>query len=168
MEFGNDSYYDFHVNPQEGTTGYTWVVNGGVITQGQGTNWITVKTNKITGDNNINFSVSVRAEGCAASSYFVRTGWVIPGTGGATLVFNPNPATEETILTIETNSEEKTFDDSAGWELEVYDQSQLLKKKTRQMGNSAKIQTAGWKKGIYIVRVKYKDEILTGKLVVKQ
>ena len=33
---------------------------------------------------------------------------------------------------------------------------------------STKIQTSGWKEGVYMVRVKYKDEILTGKLVVKK
>ena len=169
MEFGNDSYYEFRVNLQQGATSYTWVVNGGVITQGQGTNWITVKTNKITGQSNINFAVSVRAENCSGpSNYFVRTGWVIPGTGGATLVFNPNPATEETTLTIESDSEEKTFDDSAGWELEIYDNMQKLKlKKGKVNGKEYKINASGWKEGIYLVRVKYKDEILTGKLVIQ-
>ena len=169
MEFGNDSYYDFRVNPQQGATSYTWVVGGGVITEGQGTNWITVKTNKITGDNNINFSVSVRAEGCAASSYFVRTGWVIPGTGGATLLFTPNPAIGETTLTIETTSPEESIDQAVEWDIEVYSPAQNLKEKqTNLKGKSTKIQTTGWQEGVYIVRVKYKDEILTGKLVVKK
>jgi hypothetical protein len=169
MEFGNDSYYEFHLNPQQGATSYNWVVGGGVITDGQGTNWITVKTNKITGQSNINFAVSVRAENCSGpSNYFVRTGWVIPGTGGATLVFNPNPATEETTLSIESDSDEKTFDDSAGWELEIYDNMQKLKlKNVKVNGKEYKINTSGWKEGIYLARVKYKDEILTGKLVIQ-
>lgn len=169
MEFGNDSYYEFHSNPQQGATSYNWVVGGGVITEGQGTNWITVKTNKITGQSNINFAVSVRAvNSCGSSNYFVRTGWVIPGTGGASLLFTPNPATEETILTIESDSEEKTFDDSAGWELEIYDNMQKLKLKNIKVnGKEYKINISGWKEGIYLARVKYKDEILTGKLVVK-
>ena len=144
MEFGNDSYYDFRVNPQQGATSYTWVVGGGVITEGQGTNWITVKTNKITGDNNINFSVSVRAEGCAASSYFVRTGWVIPGTGGATLLFTPNPAIGETTLTIETTSPEESIDQAVEWDIEVYSPAQNLKEKqTNLKGKSTKIQKIG-------------------------
>jgi Zn-dependent metalloprotease len=84
------------------------------------------------------------------------------------LSFSPNPTTGETTLTIETNSAEKTFDESAEWNLEVYSETQLLKtKQTSLRGRSAKIQTAGWKEGVYMVRVNYNGEVLTGKLVVK-
>lgn len=85
------------------------------------------------------------------------------------LIFTPNPTTGETTLSIESESEEKAFDDTAEWEMEIYSESQLLKeKKTSLRGKSTKIQTQGWKDGVYLVRVKYKDEILTGKLVVKK
>lgn len=171
MEFGNDSYYDFRAVPYSSTLYYNWDVDGGTITEGQGTYWITVKTQKITGDFNVNFSVGVRAGslGCGESSRFVRTGWVIPGTGGATLAFTPNPATGETTLSIETTSEDSEFDENAEWELEVYSPAQLLKEKKNNLrGKSAKIQTSGWTEGIYMVRVKYKDEVLQGKLVVKR
>ena len=47
--------------------------------------------------------------------------------------------------------------------------TQLLKtKQTGLRGQSAKIQTAGWKEGVYLVRVNYNDEVLTGKLLVKR
>ena len=85
------------------------------------------------------------------------------------LSFSPNPTSSETILSIESTSEEKAIDETEEWELEIYDNVQNLKeKKTKLKGNSAKLQTAGWKEGIYIVRVKYKDEILTCKLIVKK
>ena len=86
------------------------------------------------------------------------------------LLMTPNPTQNEATLTIKTTSiEENTYDETAEWEMEIYDQSQLLKeKKTKIKGKSTKIQTAGWKEGIYLVRVKYKDKILTGKLVVKK
>jgi hypothetical protein len=85
------------------------------------------------------------------------------------LLFSPNPATGETTLTIETNSSEKTFDETGQWDLEVYSELQQLKaKQTNLRGQSAKIQTAGWKEGVYLVRVNYNGEILTGKLVVKR
>ncbi|WP_372950917.1 hypothetical protein [Mariniphaga sp.] len=45
---------------------------------------------------------------------------------------------------------------------------QLKAKQTNLRGQSAKIQIAGWKERIYMVQVRYKDEILTGKLVVKR
>lgn len=38
-------------------------------------------------------------------------------------------------------------------------------KKSKNKGKEIKINTAGWKKGIYFVRVKYKDEILTEKII---
>ena len=89
--------------------------------------------------------------------------------GMYSLVFTPNPTTGETTLTIETTSEEKTFDETAQWDLEVYSETQLLKtKQTSLRGQSAKIQTAGWKEGVYLVRVNYNGEVLTGKLVVKR
>jgi hypothetical protein len=89
--------------------------------------------------------------------------------GGYFMMMAPNPASTETTLSIETTSTAETFDENEEWELEVYDQVQSLKeKKTKLRGKSTKIQTNGWKEGVYVVRAKYKDKILTGKLVVKQ
>lgn len=85
------------------------------------------------------------------------------------LLFTPNPTTGETTMSIESTSKEKTFDENTTWDFEVYSETQLLKKKqTNLRGQSTKIQTNGWKEGVYSVRVKYQNEILTGKLVVKR
>jgi len=95
------------------------------------------------------------------------------------LSFSPNPTTGETTLTIESGTEsetlnsasvgEDTFDYNAEWDMEIYSPMQALKtKKTKLKGKSTTIQTAGWTEGVYMVRVKYKDEILTGKLIVKR
>jgi hypothetical protein len=85
------------------------------------------------------------------------------------LMVTPNPSSNETTVSIVSTSTENKFDETAGWELEVYDASQLLKeKKTNLKGKGTKINTQNWNEGIYIVRVKYKDEILQGKLVVKK
>jgi beta-glucanase (GH16 family) len=85
------------------------------------------------------------------------------------LLFTPNPTTGETIMSIESTSKEKTFDENTPWDFEVYSETQLLKtKQTNLRGQSTKIQTNGWKEGVYSVRVKYQNEILTGKLVVKR
>ena len=89
--------------------------------------------------------------------------------GGMMLIISPNPTSTETTLSIESTSEEKTVDETVEWELEVYSPAQTLKeKKTKLKGKSTTIQTQSWKEGVYAVRVKYKDEILTGKLVVKK
>lgn len=168
MEFGSDSYYDFRVTTQPGASYYTWNVGGGTIIAGQGTDWITVRTFDATGGNNINFSVGLQVgNSCGLSNYFARTGWVIAGTGGATLFFTPNPVNGETTLTIESTSKEKTFDETTRWDLEVYSHTQLLKtRQTGLLGKSAKIQTNGWEEGVYVVRVNYNGKILIGKLVV--
>ena len=89
--------------------------------------------------------------------------------GGLLLTLTPNPTTGETLRSIETTSDTKIFDETTEWDVEIYDQSQLLKEKKNSLkGKSTTIQTAGWKEGVYAVRVKYKDEILQGKLVVKK
>jgi hypothetical protein len=84
-------------------------------------------------------------------------------------VFTPNPATGETTLSIESATEETQFDINEEWDLEIYNNNQTLKeKKTKLKGNEYRFNTSNWKEGVYMVRVTYKDEILTGKLVVKR
>lgn len=75
----------------------------------------------------------------------------------------------KTSLSIESILVEKTFDETAEWEIEIYDHTQSLKeKKTKLKGKEHLIRTQGWKEGVYMVRVKYKDEVLLGKLVLKK
>jgi hypothetical protein len=98
---------------------------------------------------------------------------------GYSLLLSPNPTSGETTVTIEqTLNEDETlksattetgFDYDTEWEMEVYSPAQNLKEKQAKVkGKSTKIQTSGWQEGVYVVRVKYKNEILTDKLVVKK
>ncbi|MDP3916077.1 MAG: S8 family serine peptidase [Bacteroidota bacterium] len=83
------------------------------------------------------------------------------------LSLSPNPASGETTIKIESTKKEKA-DKVVEWELEVFDQTQALKAKTNKLTvNTTKIQTSGWKDGVYIVRAKIGDKILTEKLIVK-
>ncbi|MCF6333424.1 MAG: T9SS type A sorting domain-containing protein, partial [Draconibacterium sp.] len=85
------------------------------------------------------------------------------------LAITPNPTNNETTLSIETTSEDIEFDENAEWDLKIYSQTQELKTKVNKLkGKEYKIQTQGWREGIYFVRVKYKNEVLQGKLVVKK
>ena len=96
------------------------------------------------------------------------------------ITLSPNPTTDETTLSISSESESETlkstsisggsaFDNSAEWDMEIYSPGQTLKtKKTKLKGKSTTIQTNGWREGVYNIRVKYKDQILTEKLVVKK
>ena len=89
--------------------------------------------------------------------------------GSYFMMFTPNPTVAETTVSIEPKSTAITFDETAEWEIEVYSETQILKeKKTKLIGNEHKLKTHNWKEGVYFVRIKYKDEILQGKLVVKK
>nr|WP_321358354.1 T9SS type A sorting domain-containing protein [uncultured Draconibacterium sp.] len=104
--------------------------------------------------------------------YFIQSGSLM-------LQISPNPTNSETIVSIEpevTEDEtlksvttENVFDESVEWDIEVYDNMQSLKlKKQKLKGKRTTINTQSWKEGVYMVRVKYNDELLTGKLIVKK
>ena len=113
--------------------------------------------------------INIRAHNTCGWSWWESITVGVDDNCGWFLMFSPTPATGETTLSIESASAEKTFDETAEWDLEIYSETQLLKtKQTSLRGQSAKIQTAGWKEGVYLVRVNYNGEILTGKLVVKR
>ncbi len=85
------------------------------------------------------------------------------------LLFSPNPATSETLVSIKNASEEQNFEESAEWELEVLDQNQMLKtKKTKLKGSTYTLNTTGWNEGLYLVRASYNGELLSEKLLVKK
>ena len=87
--------------------------------------------------------------------------------GSYYMSFTPNPATSETTLELSADGE-KVVNDKTIWELEVIDQMQSLKeKKTKLKGNQTKINTSSWKDGVYIVRAKIGEKLLSEKLVVK-
>ncbi len=63
----------------------------------------------------------------------------------------------------------EAIDTSTEWDLEIYDQMQILKtKKVKLKGNQYKINTSGWQGGMYFVHIKFKDEILSGKFLVNR
>jgi len=127
-------------------------------------NMISIYTNSVPGG-----MIEVEATTCCGMNTKVLTDYVgqYYNCGSYSMLISPNPTTTETTVSLETTSEEIVFDENTEWELVIYDQSQLEKeKKTKIKGGKVKIKTSGWKKGIYFVRVKYKDEILTGKLSV--
>ena len=95
------------------------------------------------------------------------------------MMVSPNPATTEATIsivpssfedaTLKSASTQPTLDENTEWDIEVYDNMQSLKlKKQKLKGSSTRINTQSWKEGVYMVRVKYNGEILTGKLIVKK
>ena len=152
----NNSDYYWKIYPPEGANlGYDYTVDYGkkiyFTAPVEGTYTFTLK----------------QKWGCGWSS--VAENYVDFYDAGFMMMMTPNPSTFETTLSIEPKSNAVTFDDNEEWELEVYSETQILKeKKTKLKGKEHKLKTAGWKEGVYFVRIKYKDEILQGKLVVKK
>jgi V8-like Glu-specific endopeptidase len=124
--------------------------------------------------------IKLRAHnGCGWGSWKSITVDVEDNCGGWYLMFTPNPANGETILSIETSATKETanksdatetvFDENVEWNIEVYDNfknSKLIMNK--QKGKSMQMETANWENGVYVIRVLYKDRILTGKLLVEK
>ncbi len=162
----NTHYHIFVNSTGCSTSNYSWTVPAAWNINYTWSNMISIYTNSTPGGN-----VMVDASTCCSSCGSVRIVSDYFGSGYCgqfLMVFSPNPTTDETTLSIESTSEEKVLDENEEWELEIYNNTQILKdKKTKIKGNQYKLKTSGWKEGIYFVRVKYKDEILQGKLIVK-
>lgn len=169
MNFGQNSTYEFSFDPAsvQNVNNYEWVVGGGTIISGQGTNSITVLTGNNQGMTTY-FDVSIRVENsCGWSSYLWRSGFIDTGIGPAYIIISPNPSSGETTLELASNKEE-ALTEEAEWELEVYDSMQSLKeKKIKIKGKQTKLNTSAWKDGVYIVRVRIGDEMISEKLMVK-
>ncbi len=161
-----NTHYHIFLNNSGGCSlsNYSWSIPAGWTENYTWNNMVSVYTGTSPGG-----MVEVYADACNSVNSKVITDYFGSGYCGQFLmVFSPNPTTDETTLSIESTSEEKVLDENEEWELEIYNNTQILKdKKTKIRGNQYKLKTSGWKEGIYFVRVKYKDEILQGKLVVK-
>ena len=143
---------------------YQWdLPYGFTITQGQGTN--TIRFNAPTGFGTEYYGLQLHNTcGTIGRNYIM---YEAPFKNA--LIITPNPTTGETTLSIESATEETQFDINEEWYLEIYNNNQTLKeKKTKLKGNEYHLNTSGWKDGVYMLRVNYKNEILTGKLVVKR
>ena len=80
---------------------------------------------------------------------------------------SPNPARDEAIVEISTSSIQ-VLEANTEWQVEIYDAMQSLKTKVQRIkGVRQTINTSGWKDGVYIVRAKVDENILSEKLVVK-
>jgi len=92
------------------------------------------------------------------------------GEGLLSLEFLPNPTINETTLKIVSANEDVVkIDNNEEWGLEVYAQNQVLKiLKPNIKGQEFILNTSDWNDGIYFVRVNYKNNFITGKLIVKK
>lgn len=159
--------YQIFLNNNSGCSlsNYTWSVPAAWSINYTSGNMISVYTNSLPGG-----MVETSATTCCGVYTKVKTGYFASGYCGGSyaMSLSPNPSNGAVTLSIEPTSEDVVFDENAEWGVEIFDQMQGLKEqKTKMKGKECKIQTTGWKAGIYIVRVNYKDEYLQGKLLVQ-
>jgi len=152
---------------------YQWDLPYGFnITMGQGT--YTIRFNAPSGFGSDYYGLQLHNT-CGTSG---RNYMMYEAPFKSVLIVSPNPTSGETTVSIEpevtkdeflkSTSTETTLDENTEWDIEVYDNMQSLKlKKQKLKGKSTRIGTQSWKEGVYMVRVKYNGEILTGKLIVK-
>jgi len=168
-------------NNQCNTSNYSWFLPYGMSLISTSGNTAYINTNSSPGG-----VLTVKAQTCCSANATIMSE-VLATDGydcdGWYMSFSPNPTTGETTLSIEFASEElglksvplePVFDKNTEWEFEVYNPNQTIKeKRTKLKGSSTTIQTQSWKEGVYVVRVKFKpdgktEKILTGKLMVKK
>jgi hypothetical protein len=157
----NTTYNLYVINNGEcETTSYTWQIPSWWTQLDANENWIRFNTNSDPSG-----AVWVNAINCCGDESFLITGDFARAYYCYNLSFTPNPAIDETTLEV--------LDDSGiqadlAWDVEIYDQLQILKLKTDKAKKSNfKINTSSWKDGVYIVRVNLGKEIISGKLVVQ-
>ena len=144
-----------------GVSDYSWILNP--------LNGNSVYDNGWNADiafyNSGNYQLVVRGQNTCGWGNYTVTGIEVYDSEGLSIF--PNPAAGEVTLTIETSDEKEPS--VSGWDLEIYAPNMMLKeKKTSLKDNKTIINTSGWQEGIYMVRVKYGENLLTGKLVVKR
>lgn len=161
--------YHIYVNNDNttcSTSGYSWNVPSSWTTFYTYQNMISVNTNSSPGG-----PVSVRANTCCNNNVTIISTYLGSSYNCSQyyLIITPNPAENETMVSLESISEEIYVGISTVWEMEVYDQTRLLmEKKSRIKEKKIKFDISDWKEGIYYIRAICNGEVLEGKLAVKR
>ncbi len=160
LPYGGNHIYTADVSGAEGAT-YQWSVSPSLPLASYGDN-VQISFPSTNGD----YVVTLVVTDCGTSDpyyYYVATGEYEIN------IIYPNPASDETTLSLASALPANELDDLQEWEYEIYSQNQSLKeKKTKLKGYTTKINTSGWKEGVYIVRVKYGNEVFQGKLIIER
>lgn len=174
-QFANNCTYDFT------STGTSWLIGGGTIISGQGTNTVTVQTGNITP----NFNVSVRqTNSCGTSAYFELSGAVVNAgcprivlerlsttddssnivTNNKTdiqksFVIYPNPAKDELMITSPAFSLNE-------W-VSIYNANGELIHKERINSTQQMLNISSFKAGLYLIKVDINGEIKKVSKIIK-
>jgi hypothetical protein len=160
MGFLSNKIYNFIVDAT-GASQYNWIVNGGTIISGQGTNSITVLTSNAP-SGGISFDVSVRlGNDCGWSSYLQRAGYVAPIIGASIFSIYPNPTSSEvTISASDATSISNSIsnkEDISITGIKITDSYGNIKEIQKYVSGqkSVKLDVSGLQKGIYIIIINH-------------
>ena len=155
------TYYAIPNNPAMGATDYNWILNplNGNSVYDYG--W----TADIAFYNSGFYQVVSRGQNTCGWGDYTVTGIEVYDSKGMSIY--PNPAYGEVTIEIQSSDDKEL--PATVWELEIYTPGMILKeKKTSLKDNKTIINTSGWQEGIYMLRVKHGESLLTGKLIIKR
>jgi len=155
------TYYAMPNNPAMGVTDYNWILNplNGNSVYDYG--W----TADIAFYNSGFYQVVSRGQNTCGWGSYTLTGIEVYDSKGMSIY--PNPASGEVTIEIQSSGDKELT--ATVWELEIYTPGMILKeKKTSLKDNKTIINTSGWQEGIYMLRVKHGESLLTGKLIIKR
>ena len=155
------TYYAMPNNPAMGVTDYNWILsplNGNSVYD---YGW----TADIAFYNSGFYQVVSRGQNRCGWGGYTMTGIEVYDSKGMSIY--PNPASGEVTIEIQSSGDKELT--ATVWELEIYTPGMILKeKKTSLKDNKTIINTSGWQEGIYMLRVKHGESLLTGKLIIKR
>jgi hypothetical protein len=151
------------------TSNYTWNLPYGMSLINTSQNWAYINTNSSDGG-----ILTVSAQTCCSSNATIMSE-VLDVDGydcdNYYMMISPNPSNGDVNISIlsKSDGEQVKTDFTAPWDVHVVsvDKRVEIVKETKLMGNIYKLNTSGWRPGVYIVQAKYKDKIVEGKLLVK-
>ncbi|MDP3643399.1 MAG: S8 family serine peptidase [Bacteroidota bacterium] len=157
-------YVYYSIPTLEGVTSINWIwPSGWTYVSGQNTPNLALQT----GTTGSGGTVAVQAVACGSPGSYATKYTSVTGICGYSLSVSPNPTSVETTIELVNEDPEKQAS-AVEWELEVFDQSQVQKTKIPKIKDTKyKLNTTGWKDGVYIIRAKIGDDYISEKLVVK-
>lgn len=164
IQFPSNSNLNFIVwlqPTEQGVNAYEWVVGGGTILNGQGTQQVDVLTDNVI-NGNLGFSVVVRVgSACGWSSGLSRMGLIVDsgGGGGSTFSIFPNP-TSASSISISVSESKNTNNDMYGIEqiitsVRIFDKmgQLVIAKNYSGIVRTVNLNISSLQKGIYLLKI---------------
>jgi len=154
------------------TSNYSWTLPYGMSQISASSNWVLINTNSSPGGilmvhsatccTSCGSNVLIHTENLSTDGYDCDNYY---------MMISPNPSNGEVTISIlsKNGGDEVKSDFTASWDVHVVsvDKRVEVVKESKLKGNKYKLNTSGWKQGVYVVQAKYNDKIVEGKLMVK-